>query len=165
MPTTIQVKNNTLERLKFFKNFSKESYDEVINKMLNDLEEGQLSDEVERDIKIGLREIKEGIGLCPETGGPINGTECITTPWINLTLNSTSNLFEVNVNTTDYNFTSGSYWLEAKAEDILGNKAEKEIHDRYTNGELTDCENGISPTFKKAFAQHKEEPLIKLEQF
>ena len=75
-------------------------------------------------VQARLREIKEGIGLCPETGGPINGTECITTPWINLTLNSTSNLFEVNVNTTDYNFTSGSYWLEAKAEDILGNKAE-----------------------------------------
>ncbi|MAE42905.1 hypothetical protein CMO93_03975 [Candidatus Woesearchaeota archaeon] len=62
MPTTIQVKDNTLERLKFFKNYSKESYDEVINKVLNNLEEGQLSDEVERDIKIGLREIKEGKG-------------------------------------------------------------------------------------------------------
>ena len=75
-------------------------------------------------VQARLREIKEGIGLCPETGGPINGTGCITTPWINLTLNSTSNLFEVYVNTTYYNLTSGSYWLEAKAEDILGNKAE-----------------------------------------
>ncbi|MCH8945490.1 MAG: hypothetical protein IIA85_01035 [Nanoarchaeota archaeon] len=75
-------------------------------------------------VQVRLREIKEGIGLCPETGGPINGTGCITTPWINLTLNSTSNLFEVDINTTNLNLTSGSYWLEAKAEDILGNKAE-----------------------------------------
>ncbi len=75
-------------------------------------------------VQARLREIKEGIGLCPETGGPINGTGCITTSWINLTLNLTSNLFEVDVNTTYHNLTSGSYWLEAKAEDILENKAE-----------------------------------------
>ena len=70
-----------------------------------------------------LREMN-GTSICPETGGPINGTGCITTPWISLTLNSTSGLFEVYVNTTEYNLTSGSYWLEARAEDILGNKAE-----------------------------------------
>ncbi|KKM16281.1 hypothetical protein LCGC14_1687380 [marine sediment metagenome] len=45
-------------------------------------------------VQARLREIKEGIGLCPETGGPINGTGCITTSWINLTLNSINNLFE-----------------------------------------------------------------------
>ena len=73
-------------------------------------------------VQARLREIKEGIGLCPETGGPINGTGCITTPWINLTL--VNGLFEVDINTTNLNLTSGSYWLEAKAEDILGNKAE-----------------------------------------
>ena len=73
-------------------------------------------------VQARLREIKEGIGICPETGGPINGTGCITTPWINLTL--IDGLFEVDINTTELNLTSGSYWLEAKAEDILGNKAE-----------------------------------------
>ncbi len=72
-------------------------------------------------VQARLREIKEGIGLCPETGGPINGTGCITTPWINLTL--VDDLFKVDVNTTYYNLTSGSYWLEARASDILGNEA------------------------------------------
>lgn len=62
MATTIQVKDETLERLKFFKGSSKESYDEVINKVLDDVEEGVLSDEAIEDIRIGLREIKEGKG-------------------------------------------------------------------------------------------------------
>jgi len=75
-------------------------------------------------VQLRLREIKEGIGICPESGGPINGTGCITTPWITLTLNVNSSLFEIDMDTNYYNLTSGSYWLEAKAEDILGNKAE-----------------------------------------
>jgi predicted DNA-binding protein len=62
MATTIQVKNQTLERLKFFKESSKESYDEVINKILNEVEEGELTEETIEDIKKGLREIKEGKG-------------------------------------------------------------------------------------------------------
>ena len=62
MPTTIQIKNNTLERLKFFKESSKESYDEIINKILNDIEEGELTEKTIDDIRIGLREIKEGKG-------------------------------------------------------------------------------------------------------
>ncbi len=62
MATTIQVKGGTLERLKFFKGASKESYDEVINKVLDEVEEGILSDETLEDIRVGLREIKEGKG-------------------------------------------------------------------------------------------------------
>lgn len=62
MPTTIQVKDSTLDRLKFFKESSKESYDEVINKVLDEVEEGVLSDEALDDIRIGLMEIKEGKG-------------------------------------------------------------------------------------------------------
>ncbi|MBI3051524.1 hypothetical protein HYY74_03635 [Candidatus Woesearchaeota archaeon] len=62
MPTTIQVKDSTLDRLKFFKESSKESYDEVINKVLDEVEEGVLSDEALEDIRIGLMEIKEGKG-------------------------------------------------------------------------------------------------------
>ena len=62
MTTTIQVKDQTLERLKYFKESSKESYDEVINKILSDIEEGELSDETIEDIRRGLREIKEGKG-------------------------------------------------------------------------------------------------------
>jgi len=62
MATTIQVKTETLERLKYFKEFNKESYDEIINKILNDVEEGELTEETIEDIKRGLNEVKEGKG-------------------------------------------------------------------------------------------------------
>jgi hypothetical protein len=62
MATTVQVKEQTLERLKFFKESSKESYDEIINKVLDEVEEGELTDDAIADIKIGLREIREGKG-------------------------------------------------------------------------------------------------------
>ncbi len=62
MPTTIQIKNKTMERLKFFKETAKESYDEILNKILDEIEEGELTDEAIKDIQTGLREIKEGKG-------------------------------------------------------------------------------------------------------
>ena len=62
MDTTVQVKVQTLERLKFFKESSKESYDEIINKVLDEVEEGELTDDAIADIKVGLREIREGKG-------------------------------------------------------------------------------------------------------
>ena len=62
MATTIQVKEDTLERLKFFKDSSKESYDELINKVLDEIEEGELTDEAIDDIKIGLGELRDGKG-------------------------------------------------------------------------------------------------------
>ncbi len=62
MPTTIQIKNKTLERLKFFKETTKESYDEILNKILDEIEEGELTEETIKDIQTGLREIKEGKG-------------------------------------------------------------------------------------------------------
>ena len=62
MATTIQVKEETLERLKFFKGSTKESYDEVINNVLDEVEDGMLSDDALKGIRIGLREIKEGKG-------------------------------------------------------------------------------------------------------
>ena len=62
MNTTIQVKNKTLERLKFFKNYSKESYDEVINKLLDKKEEEELTDATINDLKNALIEVKEGKG-------------------------------------------------------------------------------------------------------
>ncbi len=62
MATTIQVKDGTLKRLKYFKEHDKESYDEIINKVLDDVEEGELTEEAVEDIKIGLREIREGKG-------------------------------------------------------------------------------------------------------
>jgi len=62
MPTTIQVKDKTLVRLKYFKDYSKESYDEIINKVLNEIEEGELTEEAIKDIKIALKEVNEGKG-------------------------------------------------------------------------------------------------------
>lgn len=62
MHTTIQLKTSTLERLKYFKEFSKESYDEVINKVMDGQEEGELSEETIRHIKIAMKELKEGKG-------------------------------------------------------------------------------------------------------
>ncbi len=60
--TTIQLKEQTLERLKYFKEFSKESYDELINKVLDEMEEGQLTDEALNDIIEAKKEIREGKG-------------------------------------------------------------------------------------------------------
>ena len=60
--TTIQIKNETLERLKFFKDVSKESYDEIINKLIDDLEEGELTDDALKDIIEAKKEIREGKG-------------------------------------------------------------------------------------------------------
>jgi len=42
--TTIQLKEKTLNRLKYFKAFSKESYDEILNKLIDNLEEGELTE-------------------------------------------------------------------------------------------------------------------------
>jgi predicted CopG family antitoxin len=62
MATTIQIAGKTLERLKFFKQFAKESYDEVINKLLDEVEEGELSESSIRDIQAGLKEVRQGKG-------------------------------------------------------------------------------------------------------
>lgn len=60
--TTIQIKEETLGRLKFFKEFSKESYDELINKLIDEIEEGQLTDGALKDIIEAKKEIREGKG-------------------------------------------------------------------------------------------------------
>ena len=62
MPTTIQIKDKTLNRLKFFKGYSKESYDEIINKLMTEVEEGELTENAIEDIKEGLLEVKSGKG-------------------------------------------------------------------------------------------------------
>lgn len=60
--TTIQIKEGTLERLKYFKEYNKESYDELINKVIDEIEEGQLTDEALRDIVEAKKEIRAGKG-------------------------------------------------------------------------------------------------------
>lgn len=60
MPTTIQIKEKTLERLKYFKEGEKESYDDVLNKLMNDVEEGELSDFAFEGILRGINDAKAG---------------------------------------------------------------------------------------------------------
>jgi hypothetical protein len=62
MATTIQIRNNTLDRLKFFRGYSKESYDEILNKIMDDIEEGELTEDAIKDIQEGLLEVKKGKG-------------------------------------------------------------------------------------------------------
>ncbi|MFH0831987.1 MAG: hypothetical protein V1886_03955 [archaeon] len=56
--TTIQINLETLERLKSFKNFERQSYDEVLNGLINNCEEENLSEEEINEIQKGLEDIK-----------------------------------------------------------------------------------------------------------
>jgi len=58
--TTIQIDKNTLERLKVFKQHDKDSYDFVLNNLLDDAEEDELTEEDIEDIKIALENVKKG---------------------------------------------------------------------------------------------------------
>ena len=60
MVTTIQVKEETMERLKSRKQYGRESYDELINKLIDEVDEGELTDEAIESIKRGLDDIKKG---------------------------------------------------------------------------------------------------------
>ncbi len=60
MTTTIQIQDMTLERLKYFKKYSKESYDEILNKVFDALEEDELTELALGKIKQGLEDIQEG---------------------------------------------------------------------------------------------------------
>ena len=67
-----------------------------------------------------LREIVGG-QICPEIGVPLGNYSCTRTDWINLPKSSTG-LYEEDINTIELNLTSGEYWLDIKAKDILGNE-------------------------------------------
>jgi predicted CopG family antitoxin len=58
--TTIQINLETLERLKSLKNFERQSYDELLNSLINNCEEESLSREEIEDIKIALENVKKG---------------------------------------------------------------------------------------------------------
>jgi flagellar motor component MotA len=65
--TTILVHKETRKKLASLKEYARESYDEVINKLITIFEkiksEGELSDETKRDIEIARKQIKEGKGM------------------------------------------------------------------------------------------------------
>ena len=58
--TTIQISQNTLERLKSLKRYNRQSYEDLLNTIINDVEEENLSNEEIEDIKIALENIKRG---------------------------------------------------------------------------------------------------------
>jgi len=62
-PTTIQVEKNTLDKLKQFKEYGRESYNEVINKLMKfkEMNEPTLTEQTKRDIDEARKE--KGIPL------------------------------------------------------------------------------------------------------
>lgn len=58
--TTIQIGINTLERLKALKRFERESYDEVINFVVDDYEEEELTSNEIIEIQEALESVKRG---------------------------------------------------------------------------------------------------------
>lgn len=58
--TTIQVAQTTLDRLKTLKAFEKQSYDELLNSIMNEYEEESLPKEEITEIQQGLEDLKKG---------------------------------------------------------------------------------------------------------
>jgi len=58
--TTIQINFETLERLKSLKNMERQSYDEVLNNLIDNCEEENLTEEEINEIQKGLEDIKRG---------------------------------------------------------------------------------------------------------
>ena len=58
--TTIQINLETLERLKALKIFERQSYDDLLNNLINNIEEEKLSEDEIEEIKKGLDNIKRG---------------------------------------------------------------------------------------------------------
>ena len=56
--TTIQINHGTLERLKGLKRHPRESYDQTINFLVEEIEE-DISPEVIEEVELALKEIKE----------------------------------------------------------------------------------------------------------
>ncbi len=60
MKTTIQITKPTLARLAKFKRFERESYDEVLNFVLDEYEDEPFTDADIDSLKQGLEDIKAG---------------------------------------------------------------------------------------------------------
>jgi len=56
--TTIQISQVTLDRLKSLKKYEKESYEDIVNTLIDDIEEEVTPEEIE-EIELALKEIKE----------------------------------------------------------------------------------------------------------
>ncbi len=58
--TMIQLKKKTVARLQELKRYSRESYDEVINQLLDDSEVEVLTEKEIKEVEEGLEDIKQG---------------------------------------------------------------------------------------------------------
>ncbi len=58
--TTIQINFETLEKLKLLKNLERQSYDEVLNNLIDNREDEILSEEEISEIQKGLEDVKRG---------------------------------------------------------------------------------------------------------
>lgn len=58
--TTIQINTSTLERLKTLKNFERQSYDELLTNIIDNLEKEILTEQEIIEIQQGLEDIKKG---------------------------------------------------------------------------------------------------------
>lgn len=58
--TTIQISANTLERMKIMKKYERQSYDELINNIIDEIDEETLNNEEIDAIKIALENVKRG---------------------------------------------------------------------------------------------------------
>jgi predicted transcriptional regulator len=58
--TTIQINISTLEKLKNLKRHIRESYDEILNNLIEEYENDELTPDEIDDIKIALEEVKRG---------------------------------------------------------------------------------------------------------
>lgn len=66
--TSIQINKSTLNKLKNFKDYKRETYDELLNKLMKIIEfiskrEPELKEEVINEIEEARKEIKEGKGI------------------------------------------------------------------------------------------------------
>ena len=67
--TTVAVHKATLNKLKGFREYGRESYDETINKLMSMVSmvksdsDGELNEETKREIEQGRREIRKGKGV------------------------------------------------------------------------------------------------------
>lgn len=66
--TSIQINKKTLNKLKEFKDYKRETYDELLNKLMIVMEfiskkEPELKEEVIKEIEEARKEIKEGKGI------------------------------------------------------------------------------------------------------
>ena len=58
--TMIQIKKDTAELLKDFKQYSKQSYDEVIKSIIQEVRAEKLTEKEKKDIEIALNDIRKG---------------------------------------------------------------------------------------------------------